>query len=71
MHHQVRLQHGRAALTCYCVRFLRPQFEKADNKAAIIGWSAAGLGAFFFTEWLIHLPGLNLVRLPRKHTAEL
>jgi hypothetical protein len=38
-----------------------PQFEKADNKPAIIGYSAAALGAFVFCEWLIHLPVMNVV----------
>lgn len=37
------------------------QFEKSDNKAAIVGYTAAAAGLFFFTEWLIHLPGLNLI----------
>lgn len=39
------------------------QFEKSDNKGAIIGYGAAGLIAFFFSEWLIHLPLLNFVSL--------
>lgn len=39
-----------------------PQFEKADNKPALLGWGVAGLSVFFFSEWLIHLPGLNFVR---------
>ena len=38
------------------------QFEKSDNKGAIIGYGAAGLIAFFFSEWLIHLPLLSFVR---------
>lgn len=38
------------------------QFEKADNKPALLGWGVAGLSVFFFAEWLIHLPGLNFVR---------
>lgn len=38
-----------------------PQFEKSENKPAIIGYSAAALGAFFTAEWLIHLPLLDFV----------
>ncbi len=38
------------------------QFEKSNNKAAIVGWTAAGVGAFFVTEWLLHLPLLDVVR---------
>ena len=37
------------------------QFEKTDKKAAVIGYSAAAVIAFFFSEWLIHLPLLNVV----------
>lgn len=33
----------------------------SDLRVQIVGYSAAALGAFFFVEWLIHLPGLNLV----------
>lgn len=40
----------------------KTQFEKADNKPALLGWGVAGLSVFFFSEWLIHLPGLNFVR---------
>ena len=40
----------------------QPQFEKSENKVAIVGYSAGALGAFVFAEWLIHLPGLNFVR---------
>jgi len=37
------------------------KFEKAENKPAVIGLSAAAAGAFFFTEWLIHLPLMNVL----------
>ena len=37
------------------------QFEKTEKKPAVIGWTAAAVGAFFVTEWLIHLPLLNVV----------
>ena len=37
------------------------QFEKSENKAAIVGYTAAAAGLFFFTEWFIHLPGLNII----------
>ncbi|KAK9798601.1 hypothetical protein WJX73_006868 [Symbiochloris irregularis] len=37
------------------------KFEKSDKKGAIIGYTAAGVLAFFFSEWLIHLPLLNLL----------
>lgn len=43
------------------------QFEKTDKKGAVIGWTAAGVGAFFITEWLIHLPLLNVVSQPFPH----
>ena len=26
-----------------------------------MGWTAAGVGAFFITEWLLHLPLLDVV----------
>jgi hypothetical protein len=39
------------------------QFEKAENKPAIIGYSAAAVGALFFSEWLIHLPVFNVVSM--------
>jgi hypothetical protein len=45
------------------------QFEKADNKGAIIGYSAAAFGALVLTEWLIHLPGLSLVCITFHHHA--
>ena len=37
------------------------QFEKTEKKPAVIGWTAAAVGAFFLAEWLIHLPLLNVV----------
>ena len=39
------------------------QFEKSNNKGAIIGWTAATAFAIFFSEWLIHLPLFNVVGL--------
>lgn len=41
---------------CFC-----PQFEKSQNKPAIIGYSAAAVFVFFTAEWLIHLPALDVV----------
>ena len=32
------------------------QFEKVENKAAVVGYAAAAVGALVFSEWLIHLP---------------
>ncbi|CAL8467120.1 g6656 [Coccomyxa elongata] len=40
---------------------LADKFEKSNNKAAIVGWTAAGVGAFFVTEWLLHLPLLDVL----------
>lgn len=37
------------------------QFERAENKPAIVAWTSAAIFAFFFSEWLIHLPGLNVL----------
>ncbi|KAK9824525.1 hypothetical protein WJX72_011092 [[Myrmecia] bisecta] len=37
------------------------KFENSENKTAIVGYGAAALGAFVFAEWLIHLPGLNIL----------
>jgi hypothetical protein len=37
------------------------QFEKAENKPAVVGYLSGAVLAVFFTEWLIHLPGLNVV----------
>jgi hypothetical protein len=37
------------------------QFEKTENKPVVIGYVAAAIFAFFTAEWLIHLPGLNIV----------
>jgi hypothetical protein len=36
-------------------------YEKSDNKVAVVGWSAAAVGAFFIAEWLIHLPVFNVL----------
>ena len=32
------------------------KFEEADNKVAIIGWTAAAFSGVVIAEWLIHLP---------------
>ncbi|CAL5225357.1 g8160 [Coccomyxa viridis] len=40
---------------------LADKFEKTEKKPAVIGWTAAAVGAFFLTEWLIHLPLLNVL----------
>lgn len=41
------------------------RFDKAQNKPAVIGYSAAAIGAFFAAEWIMHLPLLNaLVGFP-------
>eukprot|EP00232_Nephroselmis_pyriformis_P019527 CAMPEP_0182880500 /NCGR_PEP_ID=MMETSP0034_2-20130328/16601_1 /TAXON_ID=156128 /ORGANISM="Nephroselmis pyriformis, Strain CCMP717" /LENGTH=157 /DNA_ID=CAMNT_0025013487 /DNA_START=1 /DNA_END=474 /DNA_ORIENTATION=- len=36
-------------------------FEKAENKPVLVGYGVAALLAFFATEWLIHLPGLDIL----------
>lgn len=40
---------------------LADKFEKSDNKPAIVAWSAAATLAFFFSEWFIHLPLLDIL----------
>lgn len=37
------------------------KFEKAENKPVVIGWIVGGASAFIVTEWLIHLPLLDLL----------
>eukprot|EP00775_Hariotina_reticulata_P005588 gene5588-5826_t len=37
------------------------KFEKTENKPVVIGYVAAAIGAIFAAEWLIHLPGLNIL----------
>jgi len=37
------------------------KFETSDNKAAIVAYSAAAIAAVWFSEWLIHLPLLNVL----------
>lgn len=37
------------------------QFEKLENKPIVIGYGIAAVFALLATEWLIHLPGLNVV----------
>lgn len=40
---------------------LANKFEKAENKPVIIAWISAAAFAFFISEWLIHLPALNVL----------
>mmetsp|Transcript_9978 Transcript_9978/g.21308 ORF Transcript_9978/g.21308 Transcript_9978/m.21308 type:complete len:143 (-) Transcript_9978:1119-1547(-) len=37
------------------------KFEKTENKPVVIGYVAAGVSAFVFAEWLIHLPALDIL----------
>ena len=37
------------------------QFEKMENKGAVIGYLSAAVVAFIAVEWLIHLPALDVV----------
>lgn len=37
------------------------KFEKSSNKPAVLGYSAGAVAAFFVAEWLIHLPGLDIL----------
>lgn len=37
------------------------KFEQAENKVAIAGWFVAAFAAITMAEWLIHLPGLNVL----------
>ena len=39
------------------------QFENANNKPAVAAWAGGSVFAIFFAEWLIHKPGLNIVRM--------
>jgi hypothetical protein len=39
------------------------QFEASENKVAVVGYGAAAVVAILTAEWLIHLPGLNVVRI--------
>lgn len=39
------------------------QYENANNKPAVAAWAGASVFAIFFAEWLIHKPGLNIVRI--------
>eukprot|EP00877_Chromochloris_zofingiensis_P008242 jgi/Chrzof1/3671/Cz13g04150.t1 len=38
---------------------LANKWEKSENKPIVVGYVAAALFAFYISEWLIHLPGLN------------
>jgi hypothetical protein len=37
------------------------QFEKSNNKPVVVGYVIAALAAFFTAEWLVHLPGLDIL----------
>jgi len=37
------------------------KWEEADNKAVVVGYSAAAVAAFFISEWFIHLPVLDFL----------
>lgn len=37
------------------------QFEKSNNKPVVVGYTVAAVAAFFTAEWLIHLPGLDIL----------
>ncbi|CAD7695586.1 unnamed protein product [Ostreobium quekettii] len=43
---------------------LSDKFEKVENKPVVIGYGVGALVAFFFVEWLIHLPILDFVSRP-------
>eukprot|EP00955_Chlamydomonas_euryale_P062938 358513-Chlamydomonas_euryale.AAC.9 len=53
------LKGGAAVLACLLACML--QFEKVENKPVAVAYVAAAVGALFFTEWLIHLPALDIV----------
>lgn len=40
------------------------KYEKAENKTAVIGYTAAAAAAILTAEWLIHLPLFNVVSVP-------
>lgn len=40
---------------------LSDKFDKAENKPTVIGIGVGALAAFFFVEWLIHLPVLDIL----------
>ncbi|GBF87293.1 tRNA-dihydrouridine synthase [Raphidocelis subcapitata] len=40
---------------------LANKFEKAENKPVVIAYISAAAFAIFFSEWLIHLPALNVL----------
>lgn len=37
------------------------KFEKAENKPVVIGYCVAAVAAFVFSEWLLHLPALDIL----------
>ena len=37
------------------------KFEKTENKPVVVGWVAGSFSAFIVTEWLIHLPALDIL----------
>eukprot|EP00884_Botryococcus_braunii_P004439 jgi/Botrbrau1/13997/Bobra.150_1s0008.1 len=40
---------------------LAEKFEKSNNKPVVVGYTVAAVAAFFTAEWLIHLPGLDIL----------
>lgn len=40
---------------------LAKKWEEADNKGIVVGYSAAAVLTFAFTEWFIHLPVLDVI----------
>lgn len=53
-----------SALGCF------PQFEKVENKPVVIAYIIAAFAAFFTTEWLIHLPALDIVSAALWHEQQ-
>lgn len=37
------------------------QFENSNNKPVVVGYTIGAVAAFFTAEWLIHLPGLDIL----------
>lgn len=46
------------------------QFEKVENKPVVIAYIIAAFAAFFTTEWLIHLPALDIVSVAVWHEQQ-
>ncbi len=43
--------HEVPCIELFLTSILDAQFEASDNKAAIVGYSAAAIGALWFSEW--------------------